>query len=660
MKVPLNWVDKYIKIEHTPKEFGDIMTSLEFMQDGPIQEINNENIIDLEIRQNRPDMLSIIGVAREYAAYLAKKVKYPEETIEYETAWEKEKENLSVQSKDKIKRFCTVQIKNINIKKSPEYIVKALEAYGMTSKNNLVDITNYVMIEYGIPLHAFDLNKLSKEQGHSLLTIRQAKDGEIFETWQKTKIELDSSDIIVSDSKKPVAIAGIIGGANSDINQNTKEIILEAAVYDYASIRRTAIKHNIRTEASLRHEKFLNPEMVETAIKRATYLIQELCAGETVKIEDYYEDKIPNKSIDFNIFEIERLGGIHIEKEETISLLENLEFKITDQKEALGVNQDIIRVFVPKHRTDVNINADLVEEVLRLKGYEHIPLTGINSAPPDLSTPNVLILEEKIRDIFVDLGLFEHITNPLVKYTSETAQIKLENPLNSELDGLRTTIRETLNPVLKRNAKAGNHEIGLFEVGKVYSSEKKNSYKEERRIETIYSTDKSIKNFYISKVKPDFLAFLTKVGLNNENLMYKNKAEYLQYFYENKHVANLYSNGFEFFTEDLVKLIDIKEIPSVYIQSSIPQRITEQLSLVFDKKTELGSIAKTVRSASKLISHIEALDIYEDAKLGAEKVAITVQVVFEDIENKLTKEAVRINKEKIIKSLNKIGAKLRK
>jgi len=458
-----------------------------------------------------------------------------------------------------------------------------------------------------------------------------------------------------------VAIAGIIGGANSDIDQSTKEIILEAAVYNHASIRRTAIKHNIRTEASLRHEKFLNPEMVEVAIKRATYLIKELCSGEVSKIEDYYEGKTPPKSIEFNIFEIERLGGIHIERSEAVNLLENLEFKIRDQKEAIGVNKDILTVIVPNHRTDVNIQADLVEEVLRLKGYEHIPLIGISSSPPDLSTTKDLILEEKIRDILVNLGLYEHITNPLVKFDSESSsnQIQLENPLNADLDGLRTTIRETLVPILSRNSKAGNNNVGLFEVGKVYFTKKKGSFTEERRIETVYSNDTNLENNFRKKVKPDFMTVITKLGLNDESLKYSSKGEHLEYTYNKKHVSNLFQNGYELFTETIKDIVEIQNIPLTSIESSLSQRIVEELSLVVSKSKALGEISEIIKSTKESISEVEITDLYEDVKLGAEKISITVKMIFEDSENKLTKESVSKIKENVIKLLNKKGFKLR-
>ena len=298
MKIPLNWLNNYIKIEHTPEEIGDILTNLEFMQDGPII----DNVLDIEVRQNRPDMLSIIGTAREYSAYINKKVNYPEQLENIEVEWNEPKDNLKILNKEKVRRFCTIEINNIKVTKSPEYIKSALKSYGIPSINNVVDITNFVMLEYGIPLHAFDYKKLKKANDNAILTIRNAKHDEVFETWQKTKLTLSSNDLVVADAEKPVAIAGIIGGANSDIDEKTTHIILEAAVYDHSTIRKTSLKHGLRTDASTRHEKILNPEMVDTAIRRALKLIQNDCNGNILKIEDFYSPKANITSIDFNIF----------------------------------------------------------------------------------------------------------------------------------------------------------------------------------------------------------------------------------------------------------------------------------------------------------------------------------------------------------------------
>ena len=643
MKIPIEWIKEYINLEHSLKEFGNIMTSLEFMQDGSIVKVEGYNVIDLEVRQNRPDMLSIIGAAREYAAYINKQIKYPKQVEETEVEWQEPKNNLKVEAKDIVKRFCTVEIKNIEIKKSPKWMQERLEAYGIPAVNNVVDITNYVMLEYGMPLHAFDISKLKKDQSSPLLTLRRAEENDSFTTWQKTNIKLTSQDLVVADIKNPVAIAGVIGGANSDIDNKSTHILLECAVYEHATIRKTSLRHTIRTDASTRHEKFLNPHMVETAIRRALYLIKELTGGEIVKIEDYYPNRYEPVLIDFDINEITRLAGIQLEVDDVTNYLTRLGFEILEKKEALEVGQNLLVVRVPNYRTDVNIEADLVEEVLRLWGYENIETTEIVSTSPNYSTSKVIQLEEKIRDILVSLGLDEHITNPLVKSTNLERQILLENPLNEDMNALRTSIRKTLEPVVIQSAKFRNKEVSIFEVGKVYFQIKEGEYVEERRVETLYHNIN-----FDTKVKPDFLAVLSRLGIFEKQLDKKETDIEISYFVEKTEIARLYETGYILFSENLSKIVDIKNVPEAIIQTRFTQIIEEDITLITKVDQSLSSLVNEIYKASEYIRNVYLSNTYKGDKIEKGFISITLTIEFEDAEKKLKREDIEKIKAKII------------
>lgn len=655
MKIPLSWLAKYIKLEHNAKEFGDIMTQLEFMQDGPIEEINGEKVIDLEVRQNRPDIFSIIGAAREYAAYIDKPVNYPEEINELPVEWGEPNKTLSVQAKDIVKRFCAIEIENIKVKPSPDWLIKDLEAYGIPAINNIVDITNYVMLEYGMPLHAFDKEKLSKDKDSTLLTLRRGMEGESFETWQGTKIDLTKEDLVVADSVKPVAIAGIIGGANSDIGKSTENIILEAAVYDQATVRRSSLRHNLRTEASTRHEKFLNPNMVEVAIRRALQLIKELAEGEITRVEDFYEKIQEPIAIDFNFFEIERLGGVQLPIEEASEILKRLGFIVLEQKEAIGLEKNILTVRVPDWRTDITIEADLVEEVLRLWGYDKIPMKALSSDAPDYSTPLHLQLEEKIRDILVNLGLDEYVTSPLVHYKeSDPLQIKMENPLNKFQDALRTNLKDNLLEVIEFNKKAGRDRAAVFEVGKIYYKKRVGEFLEESRVQALYA------GYDFAVIKSDFMSLATKLGIINQ-LQWIEEEKQLIYTINDKKVAVIKAQGYEIYTNNLVEFVNVSEIPVLNFDLGITQRIVEELSLIIEAHEPLGRVASIISGASDYIKSVEVTDIYEDAKLGADKLSTTFQVAFEDIENNLTREKIEEIKNEMLNTLQaRVGARLRK
>lgn len=654
MKIPLSWLSKYIKLEHTPKEFADIMTSLGFMPEGMDTETAKEDVFDFDTKSNRPDMLSILGAAREYAAYVNKAVNHPEEIKEVPVEWTEPDKNLAVQAKDITRRFCTVEIENVQIEKSPEWMVKDLESYGIPSINNVVDITNYVMLEYGLPMHAFDKDKLAKAANTPLLTVRRATEGETFETWQKTNMELTKEDLVVADAEKAVAIAGIIGGANSDIDNSTKNIILESAVYDQAVVRRSEIRHSIRTEASTRHEKFLNPNMVETAIKRALFLIEQLTGGKILKIEDFYEKVEDSTVIEFNVYEIERLGGIPFSIEDARLNLKRLGFVVLEQKEAIGLDKSLLIIRVPDWRTDVEIEADIVEEVLRLHGYENIPHTPLSSAAPDYSTPIHLQLEERVRDILVNMGLDEYITSPLVEYDEkDSAQIQLENPLNKFQNALRTDIKTTLTDVVAFNKKAGRERVAVFEIGKVYHKKRVGEFLEERRLQALYS------GYDFAVIKADFIALMTKLGIVNK-LQWKELDKKLVYTINDNVIANLTSRGYEIFTDNLVEIVNIKEIPILSFQAGLSQRILEEVSLVVDSTQPLGRISAIMSAASDYIKSVELKDVYEDAKIGKNKLSTTFQILFEDMENKLTRENIEEIKRDMLATLrSRVGAKLR-
>lgn len=656
MKVPFNWINEYIKIKGTFEDFGAILTSLEFMQDGPIKEIEGQKVIDIEVRQNRPDVLSILGVAREYSAYINVPIIEPKkfDIKQSDIKWEKPDTILKVDDKDNVKRFCAVKINKVKITNSPNWMKNNLESYGIPSINNVVDITNYVMVEYGIPMHAFDISKLAEKENHSLLLLRKADQGEEFETWQGTKIKLTSQDTVVADAEKPVAIAGIIGGANSDIDKDTKSIILEAACYNQAATRRTSIRHNIRTEASSRHEKFLNPELVKDAILRAIYLLQEFASAEIEKIEDYYEKSESQTEMEFNINEIARLSGVTIEAEEASSLLIRLGFDVIEHKEAIGVDKNILTVRVPKWRTDILTEADLVEEVLRLWGYENIPFTPLQSRVPDFGTPHDLLLEDFLKDQLVALGLYEQVLSPFVRKDAENdKQIVLENALNSENEALRTSIRESLIPVTKYYIKAGKKNFGIFESAKIYLKVKEGEYTEEKRIESIY-----INCDFKTRVKPDFLNILNKLGVNGSNLTWKKEQGMLKYQYNGKTIAELYSDGYQFYLAEINEIVNVYDLPKLNIKTSITQQIVEDLTLLVPSKEMLGKISQTMKDISDYVKDVEVKNIFEDSS-NNNKRSITFSVLLEDVNKKLTRENVEEIKEKILNELKKIKVELK-
>jgi phenylalanyl-tRNA synthetase beta chain len=655
MKLPLKWLENYIKLEHTPQEFADIMTQLEFMQDGPMEEVNGQLVLDLEVRQNRPDSFSIIGLAREYAAYIGKKITLPEKYDSPDLKVEKAEELLKVISKDLTRRFYAIKITNIKVAESPSWMKENLEAYGIPSINNIVDITNYVMLEYGIPMHAFDLSKLSQNKDGGLLQIRKAQTGETIKTWQGVEIALTTKDLVVASRDIPVAIAGVIGGINSGIDNNTTDIILEAACYDQASIRKTSLRHSLRTDSSTRHEKFLNPEMVEVAMKRALYLINELCEGEIALMEDFYEDRKEPTVIEFNVYEIPRIGGVQMENAKAAELLNYLGFEIIDQKEAIGLNQNLLVIKVPAWRTDVKIEADILEEILRLWGYENIPLQPIRETPKDYSTTPSIQLEEKIKDILTSLGLDEYIFNPLVKFDENNKnQIKLENPLNQDKNALRLSTRETLEIALDHNQKLGKKEIAIFESGKIYRKNKENDFKEEKCISTLYYG-----HDFLKKIKPDLISVFTKLGLNHYELDPIESEEKLIYKSGKETFAILHAEGYDLYIENILKEVNLQNIPNLKLLKGIPQRSSQELSLHIFPSVDLESMTRAIYNSDDYIKSVKTLETYKNENTERGEYFINIEVLFESADNSLTGEKIEQIRNKMISAAEKFGARLR-
>ncbi|MEK9179591.1 MAG: phenylalanine--tRNA ligase beta subunit-related protein, partial [Patescibacteria group bacterium] len=321
MKVPLNWLKEYVDIPADVSVVSDLFTAIGHMQDHQPEVVVGDTVLDLEVRQNRSDCLSILGLALELSAVSEKPLRVPRA---YESEMPKAplKSTIDIKDEDLCYRFNTVTIEGISVKESPEWLKNRLEAYGIKPINNVVDITNYVMVEIGEPLHAFDLGVLQKP----VLIIRRAVKGEKLAALNGKVLNLTSEDLIVSTEKEPVALAGIIGGTKSSITSKTTRILLEAATYNQAGIRRTSLRHSLRTEASLRHEKFLHPYLAEQGLKRAIEMILEICGGILGDHTDCFTKKNEETKVTMRMSRLEYLCGVHVPFDTVVGILSRLGF----------------------------------------------------------------------------------------------------------------------------------------------------------------------------------------------------------------------------------------------------------------------------------------------------------------------------------------------
>lgn len=425
-------------------------------------------IVDFEITSNRPDCLSIIGMARETAVTFGRKLFIPEITVKENDENIKNLINIEIEDKDLCMRYAARIVKNVKISDSPEWMKERLTEAGVRPINNIVDITNYVMLEYGQPLHAFDYEKIEGKK----INVRRAKKGEKLTTLDGKERELSDSMLVIADTKKPLAVAGVMGGESSEITDNTKTILFESANFNGTSVRLTSKKLGFRTEASLRFEKGIDPNIAIDALNRVAELVNELGAGEVTEgIIDRYENKFEQWTIDFYPEKINKFLGTRIPTEDMVEILDKLGIKV--------IGGDILKVLIPTFRSDIELDVDVAEEIARIYGYNNIEPRMIEGQTLEGGRNREQLIEDKVKDVLVGSGLYEIMTysfispNDLDKINVPSGNslrrfIKILNPIGEELSIMRTTLIPSMLDVLSRNYSKKVDNAKFFEIGRVY------------------------------------------------------------------------------------------------------------------------------------------------------------------------------------------------
>lgn len=595
MKVPLKWLQEYVETPSSVTELTDRLTAIGHMQDHPPVQVAGDTVLDLEVRQNRSDCLSIVGLAREVAASLQTELKLPPQ-LEQPIPSTSESVPVEILNPEAAYRFHAIRIDGIKVGPSPAWLKEKVEAYGMNSINNVVDITNFVMVELGEPLHAFDQRKVN--QG---IVVRQAREGESLAILGGRTIELTPQDIVIADQQDNLlALGGMVGGEKTGVADDTTSIILEAATYNQAYIRRSSLRHSLRTEASLRHEKFLHPELTEVALRRAVALLTELCGGQVVGEGDAYPHPVTPIEITVSVPFLQRLTGVAIEQVEAVEILTRLGIV------ANAATDTTIQTRIPYFRTDLVQEEDVIEEVLRIHGYDTIPDTLPATSPPEEITSTSYQLEERIRDILVDYGFDEIITEPLTR-ESESARepVVLQNSLNADKTMLRTRLQPQLWAALTYQQKARKAESALFEIGQVYFQEN-GEYRERKMLAGVMATHDA--------------SYLRVKGVLEALFMR------LQYVYPSSAVkiAKMKNKAwyFEVALEDIAAVPD----PRAYsLRTSLPQVIYEDISVSVPVETKVGDILKAVQHVSPLVYKVELGETPRLLKNGEKSVFLKMQ-----------------------------------
>ncbi len=635
----------------------------------------NDNVVEFEITSNRPDCFSVIGLARESALIFDRKFTIPE--VKFNENSEKIQDSISVEvlDKDKCKRYCARMVKNVKIGPSPKWMRERLNACGVRSINNIVDITNYVLLEYGQPMHAFDLRDIQDNK----IIVRRAENGEVIKTLDEQDRTLTNDDLVIADGKRAVAIAGVMGGFNSEVKSDTATVVFESATFDGASVRLTAQRAGLRTESSSRYEKGLDYNNTVPAVERACQLVEELGCGEVCGgMIDVMGNVTKKEPLPFRPEKINKFLGTDIPVEEMIKYFNGLE---------IAVDTDKMTVTPPTFRPDLEGEADIAEEVARFYGYDKIPTTllsgeatlgGKNTDQKLNDKINQILCAEGMNEIytmtFVSPSYFEKINLPADSPFRNV--VKITNPLGEDTSVMRTSTIPSMMEILSRNYNYRNPDARLFELGKIFLPKEGEKLPDEPVVITLgmYGADENfftlkgtvetlldelhVKNVEFAAVTdeptyhPGRTAKVTANGISLGIIGEIHPSVSRKYDIDVPcYMAELSFDAVKAAINDDIKYKPLPKFPAV----------TRDIAMLVDKNVAVAQIEEIIRNTSgKLLEEVKLFDVYEGEQIPENKKSVAYSAVFRAPNRSLTGEEVQEIFDKILKNLEKkLKAQLR-
>ncbi len=647
---------------------------------------NTSKVVDLSVTPNRPDCLGVRGVARDLAASGAGKLK----KLEHKKIKYIGRQSINVKiTKEKNQgcyAFGSCLIKGVKNVESPKWLKDKIISIGQKPISAIVDITNYVMFDLNRPLHAYDADKINGE-----IIVRNSKKGETFEALDNKKYELKEEMCVISDRTGALGLGGIIGGTRTGTELNTKNILLESAYFSPKSIRKTSKILNIDTDAKYRFERGIDPNSIDDGLKKASELIHKICGGRISKIDIKKKENVKQKKIQFELALFEKITGFKINEKEIIKILDELGFKIKKNKKNLNL-------IVPTWRPDVIQPIDIVEEIVRIKGYNEIKTI----LPTKVREKPALNRQQRLFHFFqrsiASKGYLETITWSFTDskvnqyFVEEKKQIEIINPISSDLNVLRSSIFPNLLIYLKKNLDRGFKDISLFEIGPVFKGKKPGQ--QEITIAGLKSGKASRLDWLENErlidtfdAKKDVLQALTEVGFSYNDFFIKDKVP--NYYHPGKSGA-IFLNQKEdipiaYFGElhpNIIKNLDIKTesliIFEIFLerikntekklkdqkpkfQYSDYQKSERDFAFVLDKSFDAQRLIEIIANVDKdLIRKVKVFDVYEGENIPSEKKSIALNVTIQSLEKTLTENDLEKINQLIISTVEKkTGAKIR-
>ncbi|MFD1167256.1 phenylalanine--tRNA ligase subunit beta [Sphingobacterium daejeonense] len=649
-------------------EVGSLVKSYFNMEDDYAYEIG--------LTPNRADAASHLGVARDLAAYFRTDIK-PLNLSDFKASTNKDT-SVRVDSIEDAPRYSGINIKNIKVAESPEWLRNKLAAIGVRSINNIVDVTNYILHDLGQPLHAFDQDKISGNQ----VIVRKAKEGELFTTLDGVERKLSSEDLVIADAEKPMCIAGVFGGEHSGVTEGTTSIFLESAYFNPVSVRKTSKRHTLKTDSSFRFERGTNPDITVEALKKAAILIAEVAGGEvSSEIVDLYPNPIAPFEFPITYANIQRVIGKDIPTETIKEIIVSLGIEIKNE-----TNQGF-DVLVPPYKVDVTREIDVVEEVLRIYGYNNIELkTQIKASLNTSEKPDREVVLNQIADLLISNGYREILSNSLTKdeylENPETA-VKLLNPLSSDLDVMRQNLLFSALVAIGYNQKRRSADLKVFEYGRSYNLVDENYVEKQlfslaiagRKESEQWNNSNNVVSFFDIKAPVDAIIKRLKVeGIRIEEyqgayfdygLSYKKGEKVLVSLgaVSKKNLKKADVDGPVFFAQFdfdlLVKVIKKNKI--TYKEVSKFPSVRRDLALLLDESVSFEQLRLIAnKTERKLLKEVQIFDVYKGDKLPSGKKSYALSFILQDEEKTLTDKQIDTIIQKLIINFEKeVGATVR-
>jgi phenylalanyl-tRNA synthetase beta chain len=646
-----------------------------------LYEYYQDYVYEIGLTPNRMDAMSHYGVAKDVCAYLSYHEAPTSAVSPFTTQLVKDAAvkpfKVVIEDAKACARYSGLVIEGVEVKASPSWLKNRLQAIGVRSINNIVDITNYILHETGQPLHAFDAHQIKD----ATLVVKKYPAGSLFVTLDGNERKLAANDLMISDTEKPLCIAGVFGGLKSGVSVTTTSIFLESAWFENIHVRKTSLHHGLRTEAATRFEKGVDIAGTVNVLERAAQMIQELAGGKCSEVVDVYPAPATKKTVVLTYAYLKKLSGKHYPTEKVKTILTSLGFEV------LKENAESIEVTVPYHKPDISIPADLVEEVLRIDGLDNIEIPSAITMSPSIDPlEQKEKFKEKIAQYLVGRGFTEILTNSITNsayFSEETlaTSVKMLNNLTAELDVMRPSMLETGLETIAYNLNRQNNSISFFEIGKVYGKSNAGKYYESEQL-AIYLSGKQQADGWRTKgadqdyfvAKGTAIALLELLGVKGvqEKTAPNGRTEFVWNKKAVGHVETMgakklqafgIKQGVQYIQFDLAAILSAYQSKKVvYKEVSKYPSIERDLALVIDKATPFSSIQSSIVDAQlDALTATSVFDIFESDKLGEGKKSVAINFVFNAPDKTLTDVEIDAMMKKLIQLFEKnVQAEIRK